>query len=263
MIFDDFMMRALLAGLGFSLMAGTLGSFVIWRRMAFFGDTLAHSSLGGVALGLFFGFSPVVGIIIIALVLSLFLGALKGTARLPKDTYLAILSHSALAMGLVTFSFLRGTQLDLFHYLFGDILAITSTDLLLLSIVLLLLGVIFFFFWKDFLLITIHEDLASVEGKNVRALRFLLILTIALVVASTVRIVGVLLLTSLLIIPSAAARRVSRSPEQMAVIATLIASLSILMGLFISYIADTQTTPTITLAALSLFLVTRLAPRSG
>ena len=263
MIFDDFMIRALLAGLGFSLMAGTLGSFIIWKRMAFFGDTLAHSSLGGVALGLFFGFSPTLGILGVALLLSFFLGSLKGNTRLPKDTYLAILSHSALAAGFVFFSLLKGTQLDLFHYLFGDILAITSEDLLLLGMTLTVLALLFFFFWKDFLLITIHEDLAAIEGKNVKTLRFLLMLTIALAVATTVRIVGVLLLTSLLVIPAATSRRLSRSPEQMAFIATLLASLSVVGGLVISYFADSQTTPTITLSALILFLLTRAYPKQG
>lgn len=263
MMFDDFMIRALLAGLGFSLMAGTLESFIIWKRMAFFGDTLAHSSLGGVALGLFLGFSPTLGILGIALLLSFFLGTLKGNTRLPKDTYLAILSHGALAAGLLFFSLLKGTQLDLFHYLFGDILAITSEDLLLLSITLAVLGFLFFFFWKDFLLITIHEDLAAIEGKNVKALRFLLMLTIALAVAATVRIVGVLLLTSLLVIPAAASRRLSKSPEQMALLATFLACLSVISGLGVSYFQDSQTTPTITLSALILFLLTRLYPKRG
>ncbi len=260
---DDFMIRALIAGFGVAIVAGPLGSFVVWRRLAFFGGTLAHSALLGVALGLVLQFSITPGIIAVSLLIAVLLLAAEGRGKLSTDTLLGILSHTALAAGLVVFAFLEGVRVDLMAYLFGDILAVSRADVYwIFGAGALALGVLAAI-WRPLLAITVHEELARVEGVPVQAIRFIFMALMALVIAVSLKIVGILLITSLLVIPAAAARGFSRNPEQMAVIAAGFGSLAVALGMSGSYFWDSPSGPSIVLAAALLFAVASLWPRRG
>ena len=257
---DDFVLRALAAGCGIALVAGPLGSFVVWRRMAYFGDTLAHSALLGVALGFLLGVNPLVGVVGVCVALALALVGLQGRRALASDTVLGILSHSSLSLGLVAIAFLETLRIDLVAYLFGDILSVTRADLAWIYAggAAALGGVLLL--WRRLLAVTVDEDLARVEGMPVEALRLAFMLLIALVIAAAMKIVGILLITSLLIIPAAAARRFSRTPEAMAALASVFGIAAVLGGLFSSLAWDLPGGPSIVVAAAALFLASVLVP---
>lgn len=257
----DFLLHALLAGLALALVAGPLGSFVVWRRMAYFGDTLAHAALLGVAMGLLLEVSPALSVTVGCLLLAVVLLTLQQRQPLASDTLLGILAPTTLSLGLVALSFMREVRVDLMAYLFGDLLAVSGQDLawMLSGSVLVLLTLIVL--WRPLLAITVHEELARVEGLPVAGLRLALMLLIAVVIAVAMKIVGVLLITSLLIIPAAAAQRHARSPEQMAIGASCLGMLAVCGGLALSWYQDTPAGPSIVVSAAGLFLLSYLLPR--
>lgn len=251
----DFLLYALLAGLGVALVAGPLGCFVVWRRMAYFGDTLAHSALLGVALGVLLDVNLSLTVTAVPLIIALGLVVLEQRGFLSLDTLLGILSHSSLAAGLVVISVLPDVRVDLMSLLFGDLLSVTVDDLWVIygvaTLVMVLLGLL----WKQLINITVNAELAAVEGTNVSAVRTALMLITALVIAIAMKIVGVLLITALLIIPAATARRVTYTPEQMAVAASGIAMLTVVMGLALSWYTDAPAGPSVVLSAALLFVL--------
>ena len=257
---DDFVLRALAAGCGIALMAGPLGSFVVWRRMAYFGDTLAHSALLGVALGFLLGVNPLIGVMGVCVALALALVGLQRHRALASDTLLGILSHSSLSLGLVAIAFLETLRVDLISYLFGDILSVTPGDLAWIygGGAVALGGLVLL--WRRLLAVTVDEDLARVEGMPVEALRLAFMLLIALVIAAAMKIVGILLITSLLIIPAAAARRFARTPEAMAVLASILGMVAVLGGLLASLNWDLPGGPSVVVAAAALFLASAVVP---
>jgi len=249
----DFLLYALLAGLGVALVAGPLGCFVVWRRMAYFGDTLAHSALLGVSIGVLLGINISITVAAIPMLIALGLVYLEQRGILSLDTLLGILSHSALATGLVLISLLPDVRVDLMSLLFGDLLSVTKNDLWVIYGVAGTVVVLLLWLWKPLINITVHEELASVEGVKTSAVRTALMLITALVIAIAMKIVGVLLITALLIIPAATARRISRTPEQMAVMASLIAMLTVVMGLAMSWYGDTPAGPSVVVCGALLF----------
>ena len=256
----DFLLHALLAGLALALVAGPLGSFVVWRRMAYFGETLSHAALLGLALGLWLAISPTLAIIALCLLLALALLGLQGRQALASDTLLGMLAPTMLALGLVTMSLME-VRVDLLGYLFGDLLAISREDLYWVLGGSALVSLLLVPLWRPLLAITVHEELARVEGLPVAGLRLALMLLIALVIALAMKIVGVLLITSLLIIPAAAAQRHARTPEQMAIGASLIGLLAVSAGLSLSWFQDTPAGPSIVVSAAGLFLLSFALPR--
>src|SRR5690554_4482040 len=257
----DFLLNALLAGLALALVAGPLGSFVVWRRMAYFGDTLSHAALFGVALGLMLDINLTLAVTVGCVLLALLLVTLQQRQPLASDTLLGILAHSTLSLGLVSLSFMSDVRIDLMGYLFGDLLAVGPTDLAWIiggsALVLLMLIPL----WRPLLAITVHEELARVEGLPVAGIRLALMLLIAVVIAVAMKIVGVLLITSLLIIPAAAAQRHARSPEQMAIGASLLGMLAVCAGLAMSWHLDTPAGPSIVVCAAALFLLSFIVPQ--
>lgn len=258
---DDFLLRALAAGLGVALVTGPLGVFVVWRRMAYFGDTLAHSALLGVAMGFLLGLNLNLAVVLVGIALALLLTGMSGNRQLSSDTQLGILAHSALSLGLVVMTFQASVRVDLMAYLFGDILAVTATDLLWvwgggLLVLLVLLSI-----WRPLLSLTVHEELAQVEGVPVARLRLVFMLMIALVIAVSMKIVGVLLITSMMIIPAATARRFSQTPEQMALLAAVMGGLAVILGLAGSWLWDTPTGPSVVVAASCLFGLSQILPQ--
>jgi len=255
----DFLLYALLAGLALALVAGPLGSFVVWRRMAYFGDTLSHAALLGVALGFLLDISPTVAVTAGCLLLAILLVTLQQRQPLASDTLLGILAPSTLSLGLVVLSFMHDVRIDLMAYLFGDLLAISPNDLMwILGGSLAVLGLLIAL-WRPLLAITVHEELA--KGLPVAGLRMALMLLIAVVIAVAMKIVGVLLITSLLIIPAAAAQRHARSPEQMAFGASVLGVVAVCLGLSLSWFKDTPAGPSIVVSAAALFLLSFVLPK--
>lgn len=251
---DDFMVRAALAGLGVALAAAPLGCFVVWRRMAYFGDATAHAAILGVAISLALSISIFAGALVVAVIMAMTVSYLSDRAY-ATDTLLGVMAHSALAFGLVIASLLSGVRIDLMAYLFGDILAVRPVDLIIIwsgaALVLLLIG----WRWSALLTTTLNPDLALAGGVNPKRERMVLILSLAVVVAVAIKVVGVILIAAMLIIPAAAARPFSQTPEAMAVIAAVIGSTAALGGLHAAYLFNTPTGPTIVSLAAILFAV--------
>ena len=255
-VVDDFLVRAVLAGVGVAAVTGPLGSFVVWRRMSFFGDALAHSALLGVALGLLLGIDLTVGVLAVAVIAAILLLGIERRTGLAMDTVLGILSHGTLAIGLVAVAFLERVRFDLMGFLFGDIFAVTATDIAWIygggAVALALIA----YFWRPLLSATVHADLARAEGVPVDRVNLVFLLCLALVVATAMKVVGILLVAAMLIIPAATARPYSRTPERMAVFAVVISWLSVAGGLGLSFAADTPGGPSIISFGLLLFALT-------
>jgi len=255
---DDFFIRALIAGIGVALVAGPLGCFIVWRRMAYFGDTMSHAALLGVALGFLLDVHIFIGVVAVTVLIAFVLVSLQQRPWLSVDTLLGILSHSALSLGLVAIGLMAWLRLDLMGYLFGDILAVTRTDIAWIygggAVVLAALAAI----WRPLLAATVHEDLARAEGVPAARVRMLFMVLIALVIALAMKLVGILLITSLLVIPAAAARRFARTPEQMAIGAALAGCAAVVLGLQGSLHLDTPSGPSIVVAAAALFALSLL-----
>lgn len=257
-LFDSFLIRAAFAGVGVAVAAAPLGCLVVWRRMAYFGDATAHASILGVALALGFQVPIFAGVLIISLLMATAVSSLSGRG-FAMDTLLGVLAHSSLAFGLVAVSFLQGVRIDLMAYLFGDILAVSRTDLMVIwggaALVLFLL----WFRWSALLTATMSPDLAYAAGLNPKREQWILTIALALVVAVAIKVVGVLLISALLLIPAAAARPFASTPERMAIAAALIGSVSALGGLQVSFILDTPTGPTIVCLAAMFFALSNLS----
>jgi zinc transport system permease protein len=250
---DDFLLRAALAGLGIAILTAPLGCFVVWQRLAMFGNSIAHCGLLGVALGILLSIDLTVGVIIVSVVLAVLLIAMQGQKALPQDTLLGILAHAALAAGLLAATMLGGARLDLMGYLFGDILAVSTGDLIWIFLGLLAIGGAMLHLWRPLLAISVHEEMAAAEGVRVTLVRSAFMLLMALTVALSIKMVGILLIVALLIIPAATARAFAATPEQMAFGAAGVSMVSVLAGLGMSLQFDTPAGPSIVLVMTALF----------
>lgn len=249
----DILFPAWLAGALLTFITAPLGAFVVWRKMAYFGDTLSHSALLGVAFGLFLQIDPYLSVIMMTLALAALLVWLEKRADYALDTVLGIIAHTTLSLGVVTVSLLDNVRVDLMSYLFGDLLATHYQDLSLIALgVSVVLGVLSIF-WKQFLAMTVSPALAQIEGLNVNRLRLLLMLLTALTIALSIKFVGALIIASLLIIPAAIARRFARTPEGMVFYAWIFSLLSLTGGLLFSAWKDTPAGPSVVLCAGLLF----------
>jgi zinc transport system permease protein len=252
---DDFFVRALLAGIGLALMAGPLGCFVIWKRMAYFGDTLSHGALLGIALSLLFELHLELSVFLVCSLISVTLFLLQRRASISSDALLGILAHASLAIGLVVLSLMTWIRVDLMGLLFGDILAVSHHDLTVIAGTLVITSVLLSLTWRSLFAATVSRELAEAEGLNPQRAEIIFMLLIASVIAVAIKIVGVLLITSLLIIPAATARRLSLSPGQMMLISSIIGVLAVVLGLTGSLNLDTPSGPSIVVASVGLFLI--------
>jgi zinc transport system permease protein len=260
---EGFVLRALAGGIGVALVAGPLGCFIVWRRMAYFGAAVAHGALLGVAMGLLLGINVSAGVAGVGLLLAGILALLQRQRNLPADTLLGILAHAALAFGLIALGLIEGVRIDLLAYLFGDVLSVGVGDLIGIygggAVVLGMLAWI----WRPLLAMTVDEDLARAEGVAVGWVRLILMVLVALTVAIAMKIVGVLLIVSLLIIPPASARVFARSPEAMAMISAALGVLSVIGGLGASLVWNAPAGPSMVAAATILFAVSQIMPRAA
>ena len=257
-MFDDFFIRALVAGIGVAFVTGPLGCFIIWRRLSYFGDTLAHSALLGVTLAYTLEFNIALSVFIISSFIALILIDLQKRTNLPGDALLGLLAHSSLAIGLVVIGFLSFIRFDIMGLLFGDILAVTVDDLLIIGIggplILLILKLI----WKSLFASTVNYELAEAEGLKPDRAKAIFTILMAGVIAISIKMVGLLLITGMLIIPAAMARNVSSSPQSMVIYSILGGLLSVMLGLFVSLEFNTSSGPSIIAAALFLFILSLL-----
>ncbi len=264
-MFSTFLIPALLAGLGVAIATAPIGCFVVWRRMAYFGDATAHAAILGIAISLVLSTNIFIGILCVTLIMALVVSSLTGRGY-TMDTLLGVMAHSALAVGLVAVSFIKGVDIDLHDYLFGDISAVTTKDLIIIWVGAISMLALVAWRWSALLTATLNEDLAHACGINPKREQLILTLALAVVIAVAIKITGILLITALLIIPAATARPFSRTPEIMAVIATCIGAFSAITGLLASKLWDTPTGPTIVCVAALLFVVSnvvRLTRQTG
>ena len=257
-MFDDFIFRAFAAGIGLAFITGPLGCFIVWRRLSYFGDTIAHSALLGVVIAYALDFNLIIAVFVVSCLLALSLLFLQRRTNLPDDALLGLLAHSVLAIGLVLLGILSFIRIDLMGLLFGDILSVNVTDLLFVwiggSIVLIVLILI----WRPLFAGTVNLELAKAEGLNPDLANAIFTLLIASVIAISIKIVGILLITGLLIIPASASRNLSSTPIQMAIISSIIGVASVVLGIQTSMIWNTPTGPTILTITLGVFILTLL-----
>ncbi len=254
-MFDDFIIRAFVAGIGLALITGPLGCFIIWRRLSYFGDTIAHSALLGVVIAYAMNFNLIIAVFAVSCFIALSLLFLQKRTNLPDDALLGLLAHSVLAIGLVLLGILSSIRIDLMGLLFGDILSVNITDVLFVwvggSIVLIVLILI----WRPLFAATVNLELAKAEGLNADLANAIFTILIASVIAISIKIVGILLITGLLIIPAAASRNLSSTPIQMAIISSVIGLVSVVLGLQTSMIWNSPTGPTILAITLGVFIL--------
>ena len=254
-MFDDFFSRAIIAGVGFAIIAGPLGCFVVWQRLAYFGDSMAHSALLGVAIALAFEINIVIGVFAVCFVVAVLVGRVGEQSMLSGDSTLGVLSHSSLSIGLVLVSLMYWIRVDVLHFLFGNILAVSWSEILMIygggAVVLFLL----IRKWNNLICLTVDEQIATAEDMNPVQTRFLMMVLLAAIIAFAMKIVGILLTVALLIIPAAAARQFARTPEQMAVLAAAFGLIAVIFGLTLSIEVDTPPGPSIVVSAVGIFII--------
>lgn len=250
----SFIVLAALAGVGLALITAPLGALIVWQRLAYFGDALAHSALLGVALSLFFSLNVQIGIFAVSICVALLM-LLQKQRHLSNDTVLGILSHASLAFGLVAVGFIDDGRVDLTRYLLGDILTASFQEVIgIYGFGLVILGLCWRY-WRQLISITVSESLAHVEGISVMAIRLLFFVMLAMTIALAINLVGVLLIVALLIIPAASARYLSQTPEQMVVFSAAIGVLSVISGICLSWFCNIPTGPAIVSMASIFFIL--------
>jgi zinc transport system permease protein len=262
-MFDDFFIRALVAGLGVALIAGPLGCFVVWRRLAFFGDTLSHGAILGVAMALLFQFNIMLGVFIVALLLALLLLLAQRRSVLASDSILAILSHGALSLGLVAIACMSWLRVDLLGLLFGDILAVSKLDIAAIFAGGAGVLSVLIWQWRGLLAATVNREIALAEQNpkalSVMQLDILFTVLLAVVIAVSVKIIGVALMTALLVVPAGAARTLARGPIAMMILSACMGCISVVGGLFTSLKLDVPAGPAIVVFAVLLFAIGQTA----
>lgn len=255
-MFEDFLFRAFVAGIGLAIITGPLGCFIVWRRLSYFGDTLAHSALLGVVIAYALSFNIILSVFVISGVISLSLLYLQKKTFLPNDALLGLLAHSVLAVGLVLLGILSFIRIDLMGLLFGDILSVNVNDLLIIWIGGCVVLALLILIWRPLFAGTVNLELAKAEGLNPELANTIFTLLIAAVIAISIKIVGILLITGLLIIPASASRNLSSTPIQMAIIASIVGVISVILGLYSSLTWNSSTGPTILSISLLIFIFT-------
>ena len=258
---DDFLIRALLAGIGIALVTGPLGCFVVWRRMSFFGDTLSHSALLGVLLSVAFNLNISLTIFAVSSLIALILLRLQKTTNLPNDALLGLLSHSALAIGMVVLGFLSFIRFDIMGLLFGDILSVNIYDLLAIWIGGAFILLVLWYIWKPLFASTVNYELAEAEGMNPERVNAIFTILLAALIAISIKMVGLLLITGMLIIPTTMARNLSNNPKKMVILSIIGGLLSVFIGLYTSFEINTSSGPTIVVVALILFILSLIGIR--
>lgn len=255
---QPFFLRALIAGLLVAVATGLVGVFVVLRKLSFFSDAVAHFALTGIALGFLLGTDPIRTAVVFSVLVALGIGYVERHSRLSTDTTIGVFFSGAAALGIFLIGLLKGYRADLFQYLFGDILAVSWGDIGLAAILVLVVVCAMAFAWRPLLALTFNRDLAEVRGWQVERWKYLYLIALAVVTAVSIKTVGVLLVTALTIVPAATAKNVARSARQLLILTVTVSTLSVIIGLFCSYVLNTASGPTIVLTSLVFFILTLL-----
>ena len=259
---EAFAWRALAAGLLLVAMCAPLGCFVLWRRMVYVGDGMAHAALLGIAIGVLVGIHPGIGMLVSSLLVAWLMFAGRKRFRHAPDALLGVLAHTALAAGMVVFSLVPTMRMDAFGFLFGDVLSLRMQDVVLMGAGAVLVCGIMAWQWQALLRDAFHADLAEIEGVNTRRAEYALVFCLAATVALSIQTAGVLMITAFLVIPAVAARPLARTPESMLFLSALIGAVAVLAGLLLSFTHDIPTGPAIVLvSAFELLLTSLVRPR--
>lgn len=256
---DSFLLNALVGGLIIAAMSGLLGSFVLWKNMAYFGDALSHSALLGITIGILFHLNLTIAVTLVAIIFAIVFS--KNTSRYSNDTVLGVISYSALSLAIIINSY-KKVKMDLISYLFGDILAIHYNDIIYLVLCTIIISTWIYRNWSELVMLSICEEYLHASGGNVRHIKLGFALILALFIATSFKIVGILLITAMLIIPAASALAISRSPTQMVRLAMLIGSFSCVSGIAFSFYFDAPTGPSIVVSSLLCFIATNILRRN-
>ncbi|NNE62468.1 MAG: metal ABC transporter permease, partial [Gammaproteobacteria bacterium] len=214
-LLDDFVIRALIAGLLMVSIAAPMGCLMVWQRLAFLSDTLGHAAVLGVGIGIGLQLHPMLGVLAVVLLIVLSLSRVNSLNNALSETTLAIISHSGLAAGIILLGTLPNQNISLESILFGDLLATSTSDLMMIAITVAVLVFLLLHHWRSFVAVSVSREIAQAEGIEVKKTQFLMYLMIAMLVAVMMKVMGVLLIAAALVIPTSCARLVSRSPEQM------------------------------------------------
>ncbi|ADR51885.1 zinc uptake ABC transporter, permease protein [Candidatus Liberibacter solanacearum CLso-ZC1] len=258
MIYNEFFIRALFAGIGIILSTGPLGCFIVWQRMTYFGDTIAHSALLGVAFSLMLNLPLPLCIFMVAALTSIILLQIQKSEFIASDAILGVITHSTISISLIMLSFMTWVNTDLTSFLFGDILAINTNDIIIIWSVGILNIVILIKIWKSLLATTVNYELAKAEGMQPEKVKLIFTMITALMISISIKFIGITLITSLLILPTVTARRFATSPENMVILTTVIGILGVILGLYGSLIFDTPSGPSIIITSLIFFILSFL-----
>ena len=251
-IMDDFLWRAALGAALLGAACGPVGCFILWRRMAYLGESVAHMGLLGAGLGLLIGVNALIGTAALAIAAALVMARASDRA-IPAGTFVGIVGHMGLALGFIVLATMENVRADLLGYLFGDVLALSANDLAWVTGVSLVALAAMALLWKPLLIEAVCGDIAAAEGQSGRLVQTAFLVLVALLVAFGLKVVGALLIVALLIVPPAAARPFARTPEAMAIIAALAGALAAPLGLAAAYATDAPAGPCIVLAAGAIF----------
>ena len=254
-MFESFLTNAIIGGLGIAVIAGILGSFVLWKNMTYFGDALSHSSLLGVTLGVLLNLNLSLAVVLISIIFVLAFNHNK--LRYSSDTTLGILSYSALSLAIIVASGSK-IKMDLMGYLFGDILVINIKDIYYLFVCMFVVLGWLYYNWSKLVLFSVSEELLQAEGVNIQVIRLSFTMILALFIAISFKIVGILLVTAMLVIPAASALSISRAPLQMIIYSIAIGCISVISGILVAVIFDLPTGPAIVLVSLGCFTITNI-----
>jgi zinc transport system permease protein len=252
----SFMQRGLIAGIAVATACSAIGLFLVLRRQSLFGDALAHMAFGGIAIGLFTNIYPLWTAFVVSILAALGMTKLRQSVNMPPDSAVAIMLSSGLAVGVVLVSLSGGFSVDLFTFLFGNILLVSLEDTLLILIASVAALIIILFFYKKFLYVTFDEEQAKVSGLDVSKLNYFFIVIASVTVIASMRLVGILLISSLIVIPNITAMMFGKGFRKTALISVSIAALSVFFGITISYVLNLAPSGTVVLTCIGIFLIT-------
>jgi zinc transport system permease protein len=258
---EPFFIKAIIAAIGVAIATAPIGVFVLWKRMAYFGDAISHSAIFGLGIATIIAVEPIYGIIFCAIIFCFLIFALSKQNIYSNDSVIGIASCSLLALGMILLAIFP-SRVNLESYLFGDLIILQNRDVLLIYIVAVLSSVAVFMWFKNLLLATINKDLAKISGIKVENLELKFLLLTALTVACLVKIVGIFLITSIMILPAAIARNFSKTPTQMLFFALLFSGISMVGGLLIAMFLDFPSSPAIIVFAAFLLITSIVSKHS-
>jgi zinc transport system permease protein len=249
-----FIQRALISGIAVAVSCSTIGLFLVLRRQSLYGDALSHVAFGGIAVGLFTNIYPIWTAFAVSILASLGMTKLRESTKIPDDSAVAVLLSAGLALGVVLIGLSGGFSLDLYSFLFGSILLISYNDQLLIVILSLIILTIMYKMHRKFIYIAFDEEQAKVSGINVTKLNYLFIVLAGLTVITSVRLVGVLLISSLIVIPNITAMMLGKGFKKTLLMSIFIAIVSVIGGILISYVMNLAPGGTIVIISVGIFL---------